>query len=148
MLFELVTPERLVLREEIDQATIPTQDGEITVLKHHAALVANLAAGVLHLTRGTEEEDVAVAGGVVQISEGGRIRILAETAERGHELDAVEAIEAARQRAEAVMNETVRTDDVAFAMASAALERETARLKTAQRYRSHGRRLSAPETIE
>ncbi len=147
MLFELVTPERLVLREEIDQATIPTQDGEITVLPHHAALVANVAAGVLHLVRGNEEEDVAVTGGVVQISEGGRVRVLAETAERGHELE-LEAIEAAKTRAEAVMAQTVRTDDVSFAAAAAALERETARLKTAQRYRSHGRRFSAPETTE
>lgn len=146
-IFELVTPERLVMREEVDQVTIPTQDGEITVLPHHAALVANLSAGVMHLMRGSEEEDVAVSGGVVQIGEGGRVRVLAETAERGHELE-LEAIEEARARAEKVMSEAVRTDDVSFAAAAAALERETARLKTARRYRSYGRRFSAPESGE
>lgn len=147
LLFELVTPERLVFRQEIDQATIPTQDGEITILPHHTALVANIAAGVMHVMRGAEEEDIAVSGGVVEISEGGRVRVLAETAERGHELE-VEAIEAAKLRAEKVMAETVRTDDVSFAAAAAALARETARLKTAQKYRSHGRRLSNPGSTE
>ena len=81
-MFELVTPERLVLREELDAVSIPTQDGEITVLPNHVALVANVKAGVMHLVRGNEEEDVAVSGGVVQIGEGGHVRVLAETAER------------------------------------------------------------------
>ncbi len=134
MIFELVTPEKLVLREEVDSVSVPTTSGEITILANHVPLVSNVSAGVLHLTRGADEEDIAVYGGVIQISEGGRIRLLAETAERGHEL-VLEDIEAAHARAEKVMSEAAHTNDVAFAAAAAALERETARLKTVRRHR-------------
>ena len=129
--FELVTPERVVFRTEIDQVTLPTKEGEITVLPNHVALVAKLVPGVAHLKRGTEEEDVAVSGGFIQVGEN-RIRVLADTAERGIELE-LEAIEKAKERAEAVMKETVRSDDTAFAAAAAALERELARYKVAKK---------------
>ena len=131
MKFELVTPERVVFRTEIDQVTLPTKEGEITILPNHAALVAELVPGVAHLKRGSEEEDVAVSGGFIQIGEN-RARVLADTAERGIDLD-LSAIEQAKARAEAVMKETVRSDDTAFASAAAALERELARYKVAKR---------------
>jgi F-type H+-transporting ATPase subunit epsilon len=131
MKFELVTPERVVFRTEVDQVTLPTKEGEITVLANHAALVAELVPGVAHLKRGTAEEDIAVSGGFIQIGEN-RVRVLADTAERGMDLD-LSAIEQAKTRAEAVMKETVRSDDAAFAMAAASLERELARFKVAKR---------------
>jgi F-type H+-transporting ATPase subunit epsilon len=129
--FELVTPERVVFRTEIDQATLPTKEGEITVLANHAALVAELVPGVVHLVRGKTEEDVAVSGGFIQVGDN-RIRVLADTAERGVELK-LEAIEQAKERAEAVMKETVRSDDTAYAAAAASLERELARFKVAKK---------------
>jgi F-type H+-transporting ATPase subunit epsilon len=129
--FELVTPERVVFRTEIDQVTLPTKEGEITVLQNHVALVAELVPGVAHLKRGAEEEDVAVSGGFIQIAEN-RIRVLADTAERGIELD-LDVIQKAMERAEAVMKETVRSDDTAYASAAASLERELARFKVAKR---------------
>lgn len=134
MKFELVTPERVVFRTEIDQVTLPTKEGEITVLPNHAALVAELVPGVAHLKRGTEEEDVAVSGGFIQVGEN-RVRVLADTAERGVDLD-LSAIEQAKARAEAVMKETVRSDDAAFTAAAANLERELARYKVAKRTRA------------
>ncbi|MCI0479087.1 ATP synthase F1 subunit epsilon, partial [Candidatus Uhrbacteria bacterium] len=96
--FELVTPERVVFRTEVDKVTLPTKEGEITILPYHAALVAELVPGVAHLTRGSEEEDVAVSGGFIQVGADNRIRVLADTAERGIELD-LEAIEQAMARA-------------------------------------------------
>ncbi|MBU2613043.1 ATP synthase F1 subunit epsilon [Patescibacteria group bacterium] len=133
--FELVTPERVVFRTEVDKITLPTKEGEITILPHHAALVAELVAGVAHLTRGTAEEDVAVSGGFIQVGADNRVRVLADTAERGVDLD-LGAIEQATARAEAVMKETARTDDSAFAAAAASLERELARSKVARKMRT------------
>jgi F-type H+-transporting ATPase subunit epsilon len=132
--FELVTPERVVFRQEVDKVTLPTTLGEITVLPGHADLVATLVPGVAVLGKGAVEEDVAVSGGFIQVSEGSRVRVLAETAERGFELD-LTAITAAKDRAEKVMQETVRSDDVSFAAAAAALERELARYKVAHKHR-------------
>lgn len=132
--FELVTPERIVFRQEIDQVTLPTAQGEITVLPNHLPLVASLSPGVARLKKGGVEEDVAVSGGFIEIGADNKVRVLADTAERGFELN-FDAIEAAKTRAEQVMKETVRSDDVAFAAAAAGLERELARYRVAHKHR-------------
>jgi F-type H+-transporting ATPase subunit epsilon len=132
--FELITPERTVFRTEVDQVTLPTAQGEITILPNHIPLVATLVPGVAHLKKGQAEEDVAVSGGFIQIQEGNRIRVLADTAERGAELD-IAAIEQAKNRAEKVMQETVRADEASYMSATAALERELARYKTVMKHR-------------
>ena len=131
--FELVTPERVVFKQEIDAVTLPTSEGEITVLPGHIPLVASLTAGIARLKKGNVEEDVAVSGGFIEIQTGDMVRVLADTAERGIELD-LKTIEEAKARAEKVMSETARTDDVGFAMAAAALERELARYRVARKH--------------
>ena len=49
--FEIVTPERVVLKEKIKEVTIPTKEGEITVLPNHIPLVAILTPGVIELKK-------------------------------------------------------------------------------------------------
>jgi F-type H+-transporting ATPase subunit epsilon len=132
--FELVTPERVLYREEVDEVTLPTSEGEITILQNHIPLVASLVAGVASIKKNDATEDIAVSGGFIEVQKGNTVRVLADTAERGHELD-LSVIEQAKQRAENVMKETVRTDDAAYAAAAAALERELARYKVARKRR-------------
>ena len=132
--FELVTPERTLFREEVDEVTLPTADGEITILPNHIPLVASLVAGVAHYRKGTQEEDIAVSGGFIEIQAGSNLRVLADTAERGHELN-ISVIEDAKKRAEDVMKNTARTDDTAYAAAAAGVKRELARYKVAQKHR-------------
>lgn len=132
--FELITPERVVFRTEVGQVTLPTTLGDITILPNHAPLVATLTPGVARLWHESSVEDVAVSGGFIEITADGHVRVLADTAERGTELD-LSVIEAAKQRAEAVMKEVVRSDDVSYAAAAAALERELARYRVAIKHR-------------
>jgi F-type H+-transporting ATPase subunit epsilon len=136
--FELVTPERVVFKTDADRITLPTIEGEITVLPNHVPLVARLVSGIAMLVVGGVEEEVAVSGGFIEVGEGSTVRVLADTAERGAELD-LSVIEAAKARAEEVMKNVVRTDDNAYAMAAAALERELAREKVARRSRASRR---------
>lgn len=145
--FELITPERTLFRLSVDQVTLPTAMGEITVLPNHVPLVAELVPGILHLKRGSDEEEVAVSGGFVLIDESGRIRVLSDTAERGEELD-LTAIEEAKTRAESVMRETMRVDDESFAAAAAALEREFARERLARRIQRRGHAPKIEKPIE
>lgn len=137
--FELVTPERVVLREEVDQVTLPTPDGEITILPHHIPLVTLVAAGELRLKHGSEETPLAVHGGYLEV-QGNLVRLLTDAAERAEEIDEQRA-EEARQRAEKLKEEYAQ-DDVKFAEATALLERSLARLRIAKKYR--GRRSSPP----
>lgn len=144
--FELITPERIVFRLRADQVTLPTTLGDVTVLKHHAPLVAELAPGILHVKRGNDEEEVAVAGGFLQVNADGTVRVLADFAERGHELE-LSAIEDAKARARGIMTEAVRLDDESFARAAAALEREFARERLARRIQRRGRALTISSPI-
>lgn len=131
--FELITPERVVFRKEADKITLPTAEGEITVLPGHIGLVAALVPGIARLKTAEGEEEVAVSGGFIQVG-GDRVRVLADTAERGEELD-LSVIEEAKRRADKVMKEAVRLDDNQYAAAVAAMEREMARYKLAQKRR-------------
>ncbi len=110
--------------------------GEITILPNHIPLVAALVPGTAVVrTKGTEQL-LAVSGGFIEVRPGSEVVVLADTAERAEEL--VEAdIEAARARAERVLVEARGREDVAFADAAAAMERELARLRVAHKYRPH-----------
>lgn len=134
--FKIVTPERVVFEDTVDSVSLPTVEGEITVLPHHVPLVALLQAGVLRIKKGSEETPLAVSSGVIEV-DGKRVVVLADTAERADELEE-EKIEKAREAAKKLMEEK-RGDAEGFAEATAALERELARLKIVKRYRRRGK---------
>ncbi|MDD2785704.1 MAG: ATP synthase F1 subunit epsilon [Patescibacteria group bacterium] len=143
LMFELTTPEKVVFSQAVDQVTLPTMDGEITILPSHIPLVAQLVPGVAILKLDGASEDVAVSGGFIQVDGRGKITVLADTAERGMNLN-LEDIEKAKQRAEEVMHSTVRGDDETFARAAAELERELARYKVALKYKKDGSAIKPP----
>jgi len=132
--FEIVTPERIVLKEEATQITVPTKEGEITVLPNHIPLVASLQAGVIEMkTAAGETHVISVSGGFIEVLKD-KVVILADTAEHGHEIDLKRA-EEARKRAEDLKKETVHKDDVDYTALSAQIEKELARTRAAKRWR-------------
>lgn len=135
--FEIATPERIVYKETVNSLTLPTKDGEITVLHNHIPLVSVLVPGVAVVRQGKAEYYMAVSGGFIEVQPNNRVVVLADTAERAEELT-VAAIEKARADAQRVLQEKRNMDDESFAAAAAGLERELARLKVARRHRSRG----------
>lgn len=131
--FEIVTPEKVVLREQVIGVTVPTESGEITILPGHIPLISVLKPGVieLHKPDGQDKEILAVSGGFIEVLEG-KVVILANTAEIAKELDE-ERIKEARRRAEELKKQTVNKDEVLFAEAAAMLEKELARSKAIRR---------------
>lgn len=135
---ELTTPERVLFRETVDAVSLPTLQGEITVMPNHVPLVAVLTPGMMTVKRGATEEYVAVSGGFIEVQPGSQLVVLADTADRAAELD-VKKVEEARERAAKLLTEKRAADDVTQAAATAALEREIARLKVIRRHRTrHG----------
>ncbi len=133
--FELTTPERTVLRTKVRQVSVPTTEGEITVLSDHLPIVAPILAGEMRVVSEDGIESlIAVSGGFVTVHPGSRLEILADTAERAEELD-LKAIEEAHARAEAVLKEKI-DDEERQAEATASLARELARLKVVRKHRS------------
>ncbi|MBD3281307.1 ATP synthase F1 subunit epsilon [Candidatus Uhrbacteria bacterium] len=133
--FKLITPERIVFEKKVSQVTLPTMDGEISILPSHIPLVAELVPGVAMLREHNHSEDVAVSGGFIQVDKEGNVTVLADTAERGEDLN-LRDIEEAKARAEQVMRESARGNDEAFARAAAELERELARYRVARKYKA------------
>jgi len=132
--FEIVTPERVVLKEEIQQITVPTKAGEITVLPGHIPLVSNLQPGVIHIKKKNgEPEIISISGGFLEVLKN-KIVILADTAERAEEIDLAKA-EAAQQRAEELKVQAKHLDRKQFAEINASIERELAKTKAVKRWR-------------
>ncbi|OGF27051.1 ATP synthase F1 subunit epsilon [Candidatus Falkowbacteria bacterium RIFOXYB2_FULL_47_14] len=132
--FEIVTPERTVLKEQILQVTVPTRDGEITVLPKHMPLVSMLKPGVIELkTVDGEVKLMSVSGGFIEVLRN-KVVILADTAERAEEIDIARA-EEARVRAEKTMREATHLDQEQFAAVSAVVAKELARTRAANKWK-------------
>lgn len=132
---EIVTPERVVLTEEVDGVTLPTVDGEITILANHIPLVTVLKAGQLLIHKNSGTEPYAVGGGFAEMN-GTTLTILADTAEHVAEIDEQRA-EEARQRAQELKN-TKQHDTEEYAQIAAKLEKELARLHVVRRFKHRG----------
>jgi len=134
MKFEIVTPERIVLKEEIQQVTAPTRDGEITVLPGHIPLVATLLPGVIEIKKSDGTlEIMSVSGGFIEVLKD-KVVILADTAERAEEIDVDRAREA-RERARKTKENAEKLDNVDFADVSARIAKELARTKAVKRWK-------------
>lgn len=135
--FQIITPEKVVYQDEIDQVTIPTKQGQITVLPHHIPLISIIEPGELIIKNNSQEVPVFISGGFVEVRKGNKIIILADSAERVQEIDETRA-EQARERALALQKEKF-TDDIKFGEAAVALERALARLKIVRKHKSRTR---------
>ena len=130
---KIVTPERVVVEQAVSSVTVPTRQGQITVLPHHIPLVSLLMPGELSARdeKGSETAAMAVSGGFIEVS-GNTVVILADTAERVEEIDEARA-ESARERAKQLLAEVRSRDDVAYATLVAKMEKELARLRVARK---------------
>lgn len=132
--FEIVTPERVVYLGDVLQVTVPTKQGEITVLANHIPLVSTLQAGVLEImTPEGKREVLSLSGGFLEVLKD-KVVILADTAEMAEEIDVTKA-EAARLRAEETIKKIGRSDQQYFSNVSAQIAKEMARTRAHQRWR-------------
>ena len=143
--FKITTPEKIVYEGEIDQITLPTLEGEITILPNHVSLVSVLKAGELSLKESGKLIALVISGGFLEFKNNNLI-VLADTAERVEEIDLVRA-EEARQRAEVLKTEK-RLDEQEYATLAAKIEKELARIKVARKHRHTSRPTISSENIE
>ena len=95
---QIVSADRSLVNETVDEAVIPGADGYFGVLPGHTPLLALLGAGELWYRQGQEKTYVAIAFGFAEVQPE-NVTILAEIAEKAEEIDIARA-EAAKQRAE------------------------------------------------
>ena len=134
MQLTLATPERkLYENTEIVKLVLPTDLGEITVLPRHAPLMSSISRGEMQVTLASgEEEAVFISGGVLQVV-ADFVHILANEAEKAHEIDEA-ATEEAIRRAKLQAQENVENVDLADIQAK--LANDIARLKLISKYKA------------
>lgn len=131
---KIITPERVVVDEQIDAIYSKAVDGEFGILPGHVPFMTALDIGITKYVTDSKNEYIAVIGGIFQVSDD-NITIFSETAERGEEID-IHRAKAAEERAEARLRAGAR--DVDTDRAQAALMRALIRIQTASRMRPGG----------
>jgi F-type H+-transporting ATPase subunit epsilon len=126
---ELVTPERLLLSEDVDEVIAPGYEGEFGVLPEHTQYLSILNIGELRYRKGGQLHKVALGGGFAEVTPE-RVVVMAETAERAEEID-LERARRARDRAENALK-TLSMDDESYGKAAAALQRAMVRMSAGE----------------
>lgn len=126
---QIVTPERMIVQEQVDEVQIPGSEGYFGVLPGHTPLLASLAVGELWYRKGTEKTYLSIAFGFAEVLPD-RVTILARLAERAEEIDIARA-EAARTRAQQRVEQP--QSDVDYERARVALTKSLTRLQVAAR---------------
>jgi len=123
----IVSPERSLVHEQVDELQIPGAAGYFGVLPGHAPLFSELKIGEVGYRQGDRWFFVSVAWGFAEV-QSNQVRILAETAERAHEID-LERATRAKERAEQRIAKGGQ--DIDYGRAVAALERAMIRIQVA-----------------
>jgi F-type H+-transporting ATPase subunit epsilon len=130
---EIVTPERALVTEQVDEVQLPGAEGYFGVLPGHTPLLASLHVGELWYRIGAEKHYLSIAFGFVEVQPD-RVTVLAQVAERAQDIDVGRA-EAARKRAEEQVARPGRAD-VDFERARIAMMKSIVRLQVATRART------------
>jgi F-type H+-transporting ATPase subunit epsilon len=126
---QIVTPDRLIVQERVDEVEIPGSEGYFGVLPGHTPLLASLAVGELWYRKGQEKSYLSLAFGFAEVLPD-RVTILARLAERAEDID-VERAEEARRRAEQRLSQSA--SDFDYERARVALTKSLMRLQVSAR---------------
>lgn len=129
---KIVTPEKLVLDESVDMVTLPSSEGELGILPHHANLMARIVPGELRIKKGGKTDTMAVGGGFLQMANN-TLTIMTDLATYAEDIDE-RAVEEAKKRAEAALQQKLTDEEYAETLAT--LEKSLAQLKIKRRHRT------------
>ncbi len=127
----VLSPLGTVFEGQVKQATLPTPDGEITVLAHHMPVVAVLSEGEMRIPSEKGEVVIALAGGFLDTG-ANTATVLSDFAAEAESIE-VARVEAARKRAEEALAEKKLKGEIALVERD--LQRSLLQLKVAERYR-------------
>ena len=125
----VVTPQKQLISEEVDQVNAPGSEGDFGILYDHAPFLTNLRSGQLSYENDGESTTLVIGGGYLEVTDN-RVTILAETGEFVHEIDR-ERAERARSKAEEKLNNPDLSEEE-FSEAQKKLFRAIARLENSE----------------
>ncbi len=132
MKLEVITPEKVIFSDEIEELIAPTVNGEIAILPHHINLMTQLEPGELTVKSKGKLHHMAVTGGFLQIA-AGSITLLTDYAIRSEDINAKRAIEAHERAEKRMKEEREHVSEEDFAIIQADFRRALAELKVVRR---------------
>ncbi|HSX57831.1 MAG TPA: ATP synthase F1 subunit epsilon [Candidatus Saccharimonadales bacterium] len=130
---EIVTPEKKIYSDSVDQVSLPTPDGEITVLPHHIPLVTLVQPGELIVKKAGKTTYLVTGEGFVEVT-AESVSVLTDLAVESAEIDE-KAAEEARKRAEEALKQKHTMSSEEFAMTAANLQKALASLRVKRRHK-------------
>jgi F-type H+-transporting ATPase subunit epsilon len=126
---EIVTPDKMVVKDVAEEMQIPGKDGYLGILPGHAPLISELAVGEITYKSSGATKHISVAWGFAEVLPT-KVTILAETAERPEEIDVARA-QKAKERCERELKSGAT--DLDYDKVQAALERAETRIDVAKK---------------
>jgi len=127
----MVSPQGIIFEGDIDQVTLPTSNGAITVLPHHAALFTKLIEGEIEVVQEGKRTSYVIAGGFFEINNN-KASVLSDYAIRAESIEMAKSEEKKRQ-AEQKLREKLTNEE--FTIADKDLKMSILELKVAQKVR-------------
>lgn len=130
---QIITPEKTVFDDEVDQITLPTENGQITVLPKHVGLVTTIEPGELIYKKHQKQTRLAAGYGFAQVGPAD-VKVLVDLAAPEDEIEE-KAIEAAKKQAEEALSQKHLLSEEEYATAAANLQKALTQLKIKRRHR-------------
>lgn len=132
---KVITPERVMYSGDVVSISVPTTDGELTILPNHQPIITTIGLGELHMIdTDTQRHAFFVHDGSLHVNEQGEVSILVDESESVSDIS-LQLAEEAYERARQLKEKAIEQHDVDFARFEALIERELGRVKIARKYR-------------
>ena len=131
LLLEIITPEKIVLKDEVDEVIVPTVTGEIAILPNHAELLTKINPGELVIRKNGKDQSFAILGGFLEIINN-HVSILADYAIRAEDIE-IAKVQEAQERAKQKMKQ--KDTEQNFRVAEAELRKSLLQLKIARKHK-------------
>lgn len=132
---EIITPQKVVYKDDVDEVIVPTTSGQIAILPNHVPLLSRIKEGEITIKKGQTIDFLAITGGFLEVSKD-KVKILADYAIRSHEIEVQRAIEA-QKRAEKLMQEAKdKQNEKDFVLAEGELRKALLEIKIAHKQKA------------
>ncbi len=129
----ILSPSGEVFNDTVDEVTLPTERGEMSVLPHHTALFSKLSEGVLTIRKSGKKSVIAIVGGFLEVKNG-TTTILSDFAIKAEDIQTARALEAKKRAEDFISNKQSVADLI---MAEKELQKSLLELKVADKMKHH-----------
>ncbi len=133
-MFQLVilSPLGQIYNDSVDEVTLPTEKGDISILPHHTPLFSKLAEGIMTISKNGKKQMIALVGGFLEVGE--KVTVLSDFAIKAEDIQTAKALEAKKRAEDFIQNKQSTADLI---MAEKELQKSLLELKVADKIKHH-----------